>query len=80
MNENESLNPDLNNQNNNYNILNLHDFKSQNPLLSILQSDNNSSLNNNYLSSPLIFNINSEKELDNLNNLNLRLMMEKFIL
>ena len=63
---NDSLSPDLNNQNPNFNILNFHNFKNQNQLKYL--ENNNSSLNNNYYISPLLNNdIISEKELDNLN-------------
>ena len=66
INENDSLNPDLNNENHNY-IFNLNNYKNPNQL-NILEN-NNFPLNNNFPTSPLLINnISYEKELYNLNN------------
>ena len=66
INENDTINPDLNKQIFNFNIFNFHDLKNQNQLNCL--ENNNSSLNNNYNYSQLLNNeIKSEKELYNLN-------------
>lgn len=66
-NENDSLSPELKNQNPNFDISNFNNFTNQNQLKFL--DYNNSSLNNNYLLNPsLNNNINIEKEIDNLIN------------